>query len=82
MVDRKIREKEMSTKLAEIGSLSEIQVGGETDISDEVIAAIAGVAARGDRRSRLPWHKFDTKNPCRASGRGRTPCSRRRRGGR
>jgi uncharacterized alkaline shock family protein YloU len=46
MVDRKIREKEMSTKLAEIGSLSEIQVGGETDISDEVIAAIAGVAAR------------------------------------
>ena len=33
-------------RLAELERLEEIQVGGETEISDEVIGAIAGVAAR------------------------------------
>ena len=45
MVIEKIREQEMVPRLAEIEGLQEIHVGGETEIADEVIGAIAGVAA-------------------------------------
>ena len=44
--NNKIREHEMATRLAELEELSEIEVGGETEINDEVVASIAGVAAR------------------------------------
>ena len=46
MNTERIKEQEMIPRLAEIEGLEEIQVGGETDISDDVIAAVAGVAAR------------------------------------
>lgn len=46
MTDQKISEQEMATKLAELEKIQEIEVGGETEINDEVIGAIAGVAAR------------------------------------
>ena len=46
MAPERIREQEMAARMAEIAKLEEIEVGGETDIEDEVIAAIAGVAAR------------------------------------
>ena len=46
MAEDKIREQEMVSRLAEIGQLQEIEVGGETTINDEVIGAIAGVATR------------------------------------
>ena len=39
-------DREMETKLAELETLSEISITGETSIDDEVIAAIAGVACR------------------------------------
>ena len=46
MTDDRIKEQEMVTRLAELKNIDEIQVGGETAIDDEVIGAIAGVAAR------------------------------------
>ena len=46
MPDDKIKEQEMASKLAELGKLQDIEVGGETEIVDDVIGAIAGVAAR------------------------------------
>lgn len=46
MVQQMIREQEMVPRLAELGLLQEIHVGGETNISDDVVGAIAGVAAR------------------------------------
>jgi uncharacterized alkaline shock family protein YloU len=46
MTDQKISEQEMSPRLAELQQLREIEVGGATEINDEVIAAVAGVAAR------------------------------------
>jgi uncharacterized alkaline shock family protein YloU len=46
MTEQRITEQEMVPRLAEIEKLEEIQVGGETEINDEVIGAIAGVAAR------------------------------------
>ncbi len=46
MTDQRISEQEMATKLAELERIQEIEVGGETEINDEVIGAIAGVAAR------------------------------------
>ena len=45
MTEQRIKEQEMMTRLAEIEDIQEIEVGGETDINDEVIGAIAGVAA-------------------------------------
>lgn len=46
MTDDRIKEQEMVSRLAELKNIDEIQVGGETAIDDEVIGAIAGVAAR------------------------------------
>ena len=46
MSQDRIKEQEMVTRIAEIEQLQEIEVGGETSISDEVIGSIAGVAAR------------------------------------
>ena len=46
MTELKINERAMSPRLAEIDQLQEIQVGGVTNIEDEVIGAIAGMAAR------------------------------------
>jgi uncharacterized alkaline shock family protein YloU len=46
MTEGKIKEQEMVSRLAEIEELEEIQVGGETEINDEVIGSIAGVATR------------------------------------
>ena len=46
MAQERIKEQEMGARLAEIDKLQEIEVGGETEINDDVIAAIAGVAAR------------------------------------
>ncbi len=43
---QKIEEQEMSTRLREIATLDELEVGGETSIDDEVIAAITGMAAK------------------------------------
>ena len=43
---QKIEEQEMSTRLQEIATLDELEVGGETSIDDEVIAAITGMAAK------------------------------------
>jgi len=43
---QKIEEQEMSTRLQEIATLDEIEVGGETSIDDEVVAAITGMAAK------------------------------------
>ncbi len=41
-----ISEKEMVPRLAELEKIDTIEVGGETAIDDEVIGAVAGVAAR------------------------------------
>jgi len=41
-----IKDVEMTSKLEEIGRQTEFVVGGETHIDDEVIAQIAGVAAK------------------------------------
>ena len=46
MTEQRISEQEMIPRLAELEKLQEIEVGGETEINDEVIGAIAGVAAR------------------------------------
>ena len=46
MAEDRFKEIEMVPRLAELDALQEIQVGGETAIEDEVIGAIAGVAAR------------------------------------
>ncbi len=46
MTDQRITEQEMAPRLAELQKLQQIEVGGETQIEDEVIAAVAGVAAR------------------------------------
>ena len=43
---KNVIDQEMETKLAELETMSEITVTGETSIDDEVIAAIAGVACR------------------------------------
>ena len=44
--DSRTKEQEMVPRLAELENLREIEVGGETDINDDVIGAIAGVATR------------------------------------
>ena len=46
MTKDKIKEQEMNTRIADIEKLQEIQVGGQTDINDDVIGAISGIAAR------------------------------------
>ena len=46
MLETKVRELEMLPKMAEIEQMQEVWVGGETRINEEVIGAIAGVAAR------------------------------------
>ena len=46
MSQERIKEQEMIPRLVELERMEEIEVGGATDINDEVIAAIAGVAAR------------------------------------
>jgi uncharacterized alkaline shock family protein YloU len=46
MTQDRIKEQEQTTRLAELRQLQEIEVGGETEINDEVIASIAGIAAR------------------------------------
>jgi uncharacterized alkaline shock family protein YloU len=46
MASERIKEQEMVTRMEEISKMEEIEVGGQTDIEDEVIAAVAGVAAR------------------------------------
>ena len=46
LTDLRFQEQEMETKLKAVQQLTEIEVGGETTIDDEVIAAIAGVAAK------------------------------------
>lgn len=46
MDESKIKEHEMGDRLEELERVEEIMVGGETSIDDEVIAAIAGVAAQ------------------------------------
>ena len=46
MAQDRIREQEQTTRLAELEQLQEIEIGGQTEINDEVIASIAGVAAR------------------------------------
>ena len=43
---QKIEEQEMSTRLQEIATLDELEVGGETSIDDDVIAAINVMAAK------------------------------------
>ncbi len=42
----KILEQEMTARLQEVEALKELEVGGETSIDDDVIGAIAGVAAK------------------------------------
>ena len=46
MAESRIKEQEMVARIAEIEKLEEIEVGGETEINDEVVGSIAGVAAR------------------------------------
>jgi uncharacterized alkaline shock family protein YloU len=46
MNEDRIKEQEMIPRLAELEQLQEIEVGGETEINDEVIGAIAGMATR------------------------------------
>ena len=46
MTEDRIKEQEMVPRLAELEKLESIEVGGETAIGDEVIGAVAGVAAR------------------------------------
>jgi len=43
---QKIKEQEMSTRLQEIATSDELLVGGETSIDDDVVGAIAGLAAK------------------------------------
>ena len=45
-VEAEIRDTEMEARIAEISSLETIEVAGETEINDDVIGAIAGIAAR------------------------------------
>ncbi len=45
MTEGRIKEQEMVPRLAELEKLESIEVGGETAIGDEVIGAVAGVAA-------------------------------------
>ena len=42
----KIHEQEMVARLQEVSQIEELEVGGETSIEDEVIGAIAGIAAK------------------------------------
>lgn len=42
----KIQEQEMAKRLQEVDQMEELEVGGETSIEDNVIGAIAGVAAK------------------------------------
>ena len=44
MTEQKITEQEMSSRLAELGQLTEIDVAGETSIDSEVIASVVGWA--------------------------------------
>ena len=46
MTKDKFKEQEMGARIAEIEKLQEIQVGGVTDINDDVVGAIAGIATR------------------------------------
>ena len=46
MAEKRIREEEMAQKLEDLEKVSEFLVAGETTIEDEVIASIAGVAAK------------------------------------
>ncbi len=46
MADEEIRDTEMETRMAEIRNLETIEVIGQTEINDDVIGAIAGIAAR------------------------------------
>ncbi len=46
MSQDRIKEQEMVPRMAELAKLQEIEVGGETEIDDEVIGTVAGVAAR------------------------------------
>jgi uncharacterized alkaline shock family protein YloU len=46
MSQDRIKEQEMVPRMAELAKLQEIEVGGETEIDDDVIGAVAGVAAR------------------------------------
>ena len=46
MAQDRFKEQEMVPRLAELERLQEIEVGGETEIDDEVIGAVAGVATR------------------------------------
>ena len=46
MTKDKVKEQEMGARIAEIEKLQEIQVGGVTDINDDVVGAIAGIATR------------------------------------
>lgn len=46
MTEDGTREEEMLPTLAELENIETIEVGGETAIDDEVIGAVAGVAAR------------------------------------
>jgi len=43
--EEQLKEREMTARIQDIGGAGEFVVGGETRISDEVLAAIAGVAA-------------------------------------
>ena len=45
-VEAEIRDTEMEARIAEISNLETIEVVGETEINDDVIGAIAGIAAR------------------------------------
>ena len=46
MADEEIRDAEMEARIAEISNLETIEVVGQTEIDDDVIGAIAGIAAR------------------------------------
>ena len=46
MAQDRIKEKDKAAVIADLEQLQKIDVGGETSISDEVIGAVAGVAAR------------------------------------
>ena len=46
MTEDRVGEQETLPKLAELENVETIEVGGETAIDDEVIGAVAGVAAR------------------------------------
>ena len=46
MTKDRFKEQEIGASIAEIAKLEEIQVGGVTEINDDVIGAIAGIATR------------------------------------